>query len=426
MNILGLSQWRKGVSQKFGKFKRSDSFEFEGSNTNRKQLNPSSNKKYPSTGQLPELCVPEPSTKISRVESLKNLFSKNTEKLSDSEGHKSDSEASYWRRNGSFRNPKLTLKKLTRRRKRQPSENIELTAEKLREYLNIIQPTKEELEGMLNEIWGAETKPRNPKKLKPLNEESPKPSKLRAVRNMFSRKSFSKSDDEGDFKPKVKSKRSTSSNSLNSLNELLVHSKKTLSLSDISSLLNSIIGKSDESGYGSDSTRGHADSPRGSIKSEMSNSTNKRLPTATAEPTERYDDTDTADEDQDEDLEKIKSKRSKRQRSISNDFEQKAKKKTLRIFSKSKSSSKIETVTTEELSNLFNKLHSSENDDKAKKALDTNFLFKSPLVEKEFKCIRIKTNGNEPIGISLTPRETNLHTTMYLIERIEDDSIAGR
>lgn len=287
---------------------------------------------------------------------------------------------------------------------------------------------------MINDFASNETK-RNQKsrRLDILSEEraTPKQSrKFKVMRNMFSLRSSSKSDDENDVKPP----RSVSSSSLTNLNEFLANNKKALSLSEISSVLNSIIIKSDESGYGSDSTRTGTESPGGSIKSAKSDPNE----TITQEKMKYYeDDTDTAEEDDDNEpttLRKIKRTpvrcSSKRPRSLNEETEQ---------LNASKRSSRIYGKRSPNKSGDLEKLNQSFNDKLDKLILEFNSsvaqhastfkskeIMRQPLLEKEFKCVRLRLEDGEEAGICVEPKIVSGPSAPYVITEIMSGSAAER
>lgn len=380
--------------------------------------------------------------RISRVESLRNLFSR-SDKTSDSEAdNRSDSESDL---------RKLTRKGTLRGKKRlkSMSDNIALNQQQLTDYLSLLQLNPEEFQDMLNDFTSNENK-RNQKsrRLDILSEEraTPKQSrKFRAVRNMFSLRSSSKSDDENDVKPSRQTNRSVSSSSLTNLNEYLTNNKKALSLSEISSVLNSIIIKSDESGYGSDSTRTGTESPGGSIKSHFSDPA-KTDPneTITQKKMNYYDDdTDTAEEDDENEpatsrtIKRMGLRSSKRPRSLSEDVEPlNASKRCSRLYGKrspSKPTSSVElNVSVEQLNQSFNdkldKLILEFNSSVAQHstAFKSKEITRQPLLEKEFKCVRLRLGENEEAGICIEPKITTGLSTPYVISEILPGSAAER
>ncbi|GJQ69933.1 hypothetical protein Trydic_g13332 [Trypoxylus dichotomus] len=264
-----LATWGRKVGETWEKIKRGDSSEML-SLTSGKRRNWTPNQK--STSILSHNDAPVTQStfkKISRVESLKSLFSrsdKHSEKNSDIETDlKNDDEIQQIR---TERNQKQTIR--AKERYKSIADNIELTEKQLIDYLSIIQPTREELKQLLKEFVETDKEnSRNSKKLATVSENHQNQKtkgKFKGVKNLFSLKSSSKSENEDD----CRTKRSTTSGSLSSLTELLCNSKKTSSsLSEISAILSpTLLAKSDESGYASDSTTVPTDSPRESLKSQ--------------------------------------------------------------------------------------------------------------------------------------------------------------
>ncbi|XP_018328621.1 uncharacterized protein LOC108739282 isoform X2 [Agrilus planipennis] len=169
-------------------------------------------------------------------------------------------------------NTKKTVKYTARSKRKLKStmENLELNEKQLLDYLLLVKPDAKELKDLINDLKANEK--RKSKKMTSLAEENTGKTlrKKKSVRNLFSL-SFSKSDDESECINRFK--RTSSSGSLSSLSDMLMHTKKALSLSEISSMVSSITGKSDESGYSTDSTR-NPSSLRASFKSTCSDSSN--------------------------------------------------------------------------------------------------------------------------------------------------------
>lgn len=400
--------------------------------------------------------------RVSRVDSIKNLgiffrYDKNSDTETE---QKSDSESSESRRLFSY-------KKKGKKRTKCPSGNIDLTEQQLLEYLSIIQPTKKDLQAMLNEINGTDVKQTDTiRRLSSLSEErTPKPNRrFKGMRNIFSIRSSSKSDDESNdyIKHETKSqKRSISLSSLTSLTEIFSSkSKKTLSMSDISTILNSLLIKSDESGYGSDSTRTDMDSPRSSIKSDTSEIATPKLTPNTSKldktltpgdqnmhfPNNRLaynDDTDSADDDDKIDTMKKKksldvSSRMKRPRSKSSDFDQNtSRKRSNNLTSPIKKTNDLLPnkpelkMSFEELSQTFTaKLDKLSLDYNTTIAYPTSILRnadvnRQPLLEKEFKCVRLRLNEEDVVGVTIAPKD-NSPSTAYIVTDIAPGSASER
>ncbi|KAF2883591.1 hypothetical protein ILUMI_22586 [Ignelater luminosus] len=218
--------------------------------------------------------------KVSRVDSIRHMFLRNEKRTETNSNQILNSELLpndlkkiyevYKETSSSKKNEDRHVK--GRKRSKNIADTLELSEQQFLDYLLLMKPnTPEEFKALISELTGEEKRV-VPNKMEVLSEEKPTHKhsrKFKAVKNLFSKLS-SKSDDEGDT-ISLRAKRSVSSGSLTSLSEFLMNSKKALSLSEISSVLmpKPKIIKSDESGYGSDSTR--MDSPRGSIKSQVSN-----------------------------------------------------------------------------------------------------------------------------------------------------------
>ncbi|KRT79527.1 PDZ domain-containing protein [Oryctes borbonicus] len=259
-----LVTWGKKVGEKWEKIKRGDSSEMLSLASGKRKnwtpnQQPTSILFHNDAASIPQSTF----KKISRVESLKSLFSRSdrySEKNSDTENEQTRTER---------QSQKQTIR--AKERYKTIVDNIELTEKQLIDYLSIIQPTREELKQLLREfVENDEENSRNSKKLATVSEDRQNHKtrgKFKSVKNLFSLRSSSKSDNVCD----PRTERSTSSGSLSSLTELLCNSKKTSSLSEISIALSpTLLAKSDESGYASDSTRAPIDSPRESLKSEKS------------------------------------------------------------------------------------------------------------------------------------------------------------
>ncbi|KAJ8945620.1 hypothetical protein NQ314_009148 [Rhamnusium bicolor] len=151
------------------------------------------------------------------------------------------------------------------------SENLELSQQQLLDYLILIKPNSQELD----KIFIFYQKKKNQEKSR--------------FKSIFSRSS--KSDDESDLKLHPKN---SSTDSLTSLINFILPRKS----SNISPKLPTKF-KSDESGYGSDSTKAASiDSPIGSIKSQISNISQEEEKTKLSTSHFYTDDTDTAEEDE--------------------------------------------------------------------------------------------------------------------------------
>lgn len=406
------------------------------------------------------------SKRVSRVESIRNLFTR-SDRTSDSEADtRSDSDVSQTdlRKIGTSKNANKTLR--GKKRLKSISDNIALNQQQLTDYLTLLQLSPEEFQDMLNDLTSSEAKrTHKSRKLGILSEErcTPKQSrKFRGVRNIFSMRSSSKSDDENEMKRDSKSKRTVSSGSLTNITEFLSNTKKTMSLSEISSVLNSMIVKSDESGYGSDSTRTGTESPGGSIKSQTSDmvvtgsptknhfSQESTLTSSTNLYNNENDDTDTAEEDDEDDMRVTRkakktltrtSSKMKRARSNSEESDQmNLSKRNFRPYGTKRSYNSISNGNGDELKMTVEELNRTFNEKLDKLILEFNTsmaqhtsTFKSkeisrqPLLEKEFKCVRLRLDSeNEAPGVCIAPKNANEQSTPYVITEILPGSAAEK
>lgn len=408
------------VGQKWDQLKRSDSSEIlQVTPGRRKQWSPLHKQTTPpNDGVSPK--------RMSRVESLKSLLGSDGEesrfdKLSKAELRKIYDM--YKNVNDSPQNERPTK---SRRRVKSTTDNLELSQQQLLDYLMLIKPDNQELEKLFAQV--SNESPKNKNRLEILNEEKnhSKPSRFK-MRNIFGIRSSSKSDDESEFKP---TRLLSSTGSLTSLTNFIMPHRRNSNHSPV--LPNKI--KSDESGYGSDSTRTTGvDSPRGSIKSQLSDlsSNDKReiLPKPSTSKSCYNDDTDTAEEDDDEMIVPKKFGRSlkkftnkKRSRSHSEDSDTFSRRKSIRL---KKSPSKAEKfkVSIEDLSQAccdkLNKLKIGA-DFRMKPKESSN-----KILEREFKCVRLRLERNESIGVVISPHENGPAVT-YTIANIEPKSAAEK
>ncbi|CAG9828237.1 unnamed protein product [Diabrotica balteata] len=307
------------------------------------------------------------------------------------------------------------------------SDNLELSQQQLLDYLILMKPNTEELDRIFTEITEEPVR-REPKRLGMLTEE--KRSRASKFKSIFSRSS-SKSDDEGDLKLHPKN---SSTDSLTSLINFIIPGRRSHSNSS-PKLPNKI--KSDESGYGSDSTKTvtSIDSPIGSLKSQNSTvCTDQRDETSTAGTSDYYnDDTDTAEEDNDDSEmtitknSKFRKQSKKRSRSRSEDNDSLSKRKSVKFKrSPSKKSLDKHKISIEDLSQNYCdklKLNTENFEVKAKKrqgATNVGHL------EKEYKCIKLKIGRYEHLGIKIGPNYGRDSTISYSITDIVPDSVAKR
>ncbi|XP_018578967.1 tyrosine-protein phosphatase non-receptor type 13-like isoform X2 [Anoplophora glabripennis] len=324
----------------------------------------------------------------------------------------------YRSMNDSCSRPDKTLK--TGRKAKCTSENLELSQQQLLDYLIMMKPNNQELDKIFSEI--SNDSKDNSGRLSILTEEKKSKSKFRSL---FSRSS--KSDDESDLRLHPKN---SSTDSLTSLINFIMPRRST---SNISPNLPHKF-KSDESGYGSDSTKATSiDSPIGSIKSQISNVSNDETNAQHKEnvtTSDFYnDDTDTAEEgDNDRTLTNwCRGTSKKRSRSRSDDNDSFSKKKSLKL-KRSPSKKEQFRAPAEDLSqNCCHKLDGLKlNEEKIeeKKSKIKNQTSKIP--EKEFKCVKLKISKGEFVGIKIGPNYGWGSTINYIITDIIPHSAAYR
>lgn len=304
---------------------------------------------------------------------------------------------------------------------------------------------------------------------------------INAMKNMFTLKS-SKSLDNTTMSRKDKRKqiRSISSGNMSSL--FASNHKKTLSLEEIRCVLSNILIKSDESGYGSDSTRTSSDSPCGSIKSQTNPQTstpnNQTTPTSIAEespedntlvnvsaPDENTliesneievtvnekrdcstftptcdDDTDSADDDIFLETRK-KPRKMKAQirrtpsahtkaKNIRNDQSFLRKRNLTSVMKKAENVKKCDPITMEE---FFSNSNYSPISTGLKLRTDgartnplslrsdvttTPVLSRQSIFDKEYKCIHLKLNDEEDTGIIIHKKDESVANSPYVIVNI--------
>lgn len=300
------------------------------------------------------------------------------------------------------------------------SENLELSQQQLLDYLIMMKPNSQELDKIFSEL--SDDSKNNSGRLGILTEEKKSKSKFRSL---FSRSS--KSDDESDLKLHPKN---SSTDSLTSLINFIMPRRST---SNISPNLRHKF-KSDESGYGSDSTKAASiDSPVGSIKSQISNvsSDEKDMQRAENATTSDFynDDTDTAEEDNnDRTLTSwYRGLSKKRSRSHSDDSDSFSKKKSVKIKRSPTKKDKFK-MSVEDLSqNCCHKLDGlklNAEKEEEKKNKNKNHTLKVP--EKEIKCVKLKVGKGECVGIKIGPIYGRDSTTSYTITDILPHSAAYR
>ncbi|KAB0801082.1 hypothetical protein PPYR_05436 [Photinus pyralis] len=432
----GFTTWGKKVGRKWDQIKRSDSSEILSTSGRRRHWSPL---RFRSESTQHHDGINN--RKVSRVDSLRNMFSRNDRHFEPNsnclssellpidvkkiyEVYKEASNRKYDDRT-------------TRNKKRTKSlaNNLELNEQQFLEYLLLIKPTtKEEFQKLINEL--SEQDQQLTHKMEVLTENKPTykhSRKFKVVKNIFSKFS-SKSDDEGDT---VCSK-SSKSGSLTSLSELiLTSSKKAFSLSEISRVLPSkpAVIKSDESGYGSDGTR--MDSPRGSIKSQVSNLSEDVQSSGSST------DTDTTISNLSSDykptslnaliFQNPKPLQSPDLGSTSdyhfNEFRSSHRSRYSSRKGRNSSADKTEVNTSffrpldEDV--LFNTISNSSI------AYPTATLQSygktcGASVEKEFKCARLKLQNSESSGITVGIKNDTINSGVYVITCISPNSVADR
>nr|XP_023013076.1 uncharacterized protein LOC111503088 isoform X2 [Leptinotarsa decemlineata] len=298
------------------------------------------------------------------------------------------------------------------------SDSLELSQQQFLEYLILMKPNVEELDKIFSNLNIDSAHSQS--KLDIVSEEKrQKPSRFKSF---FSR-STSKSDDEGDFKRHPKN---SSTDSLTSLINFIMPSRK--SVSNFSPRLPSKF-KSDESGYGSDSTKAASiDSPVGSIKSQISNISNEQVtPQNISAPTKDYsdEDTDTAEEDNEQDTTFtpfVQFPSKKRSRSRSADYESLSRRKAFK-FKKSPIKKDMLKMSIEDLTQTCDKLQLDQGKDEAEiKSKQAS----SSIEEKEFKCVRLKVGRNETVGIEIGPSTGQDSSISYSIINLLPYSVAKR
>lgn len=347
--------------------------------------------------------------------------SKNVEEKSELRLSQSDLRKIYdMYRNMNDRGDKIINK--NRRNARCISDNLELSQQQLLDYLILMKPSTQELDRIFSEI--AEDEPRHePKRLGRLSEE--KRSRASKFKSMFSRSS-SKSDDEGDLRHHPKN---SSTDSLTSLINFIIPGRRSTSNSS-PKLPNKII-KSDESGYGSDSTKTTSiDSPIGSIKSQTSAISTDQSKDNTAATTSDYyhDDTDTAEEDNAEESPVFRISSKKRSRSRGEDTDSFNRRKSFKFKrsptktnkEKEKLKMSVEDLTQNYCDKL--KLNTENVELRAKKRQCTSIGH----LEKEYKCVTLKIGRNDMLGLKIGPSYGADSSVTYSITDILPNSAAKR
>ncbi|CAH1153738.1 unnamed protein product [Phaedon cochleariae] len=295
------------------------------------------------------------------------------------------------------------------------SDNLELTQQQLNDYLLLMKPNTEELDKIFTETSACPSTAR----LGSLPEENKK--KTSKFRSLFSRAS-SKSDDETESKHHP---RNSSTDSLSSLLGLILPGRR-------SSPKLPCKFKSDESGYGSDSIK---DSPIGSVRSQQSCGSEELREAPSASKYE--DDTDTAEEDDlDVTVTSVTRMPSKKRTRPSNDSDTDslARRKSIKLKrSPTKRDKNEATISVEELSRtcrdqlrlggaikdggLLRKEHGPSRKGGPSKA---------NVVEKEYRCVRLKVGSDEVAGITIGPCFGRDEKIGYSITDVLPNSVARR
>lgn len=450
-NNNGFTTWGKKVGQKWDQIKRSDSSEILSTSGRRRHWSPLRFRSE-STHQHDGVN----NRRISRVDSLRNMFSRNDRHFEpnssclNSELLPIDVKKIYevYKEASNKKYDDRTIK--TKKRTKSVVNNLELNEQQFLDYLLLIKPTtKEEFQKLINEL--SEEDPKLTHKMEVLteNKSTCKHSrKFKVVKNILSKFS-SKSDDEGDV-VYSKSAKSVSSGSLTSLSEvILTSSKKAISLSEISRVLppKPAVIKSDESGYGSDGTR--MDSPRGSIKSQVSNlsedvsssgSSTDTDTTITNSSTDRHHFKQTA-------RNALIFKNTTPLQSYDSNSSCDYRFNEFRCSHRSKYSSRknrnIDNVNendkTEVQGSVFRSLDEDVLFNSKSDNVDSNSTLAYPTttlqsyakssassIEKEFKCVRLKLQNNESSGITVGVKNNPIHSGICVITYISPCSVADR
>ncbi|CAG9855467.1 unnamed protein product [Phyllotreta striolata] len=304
----------------------------------------------------------------------------------------------------------------SRRNGRCISENLELSQQQLLDYLLLMKPNSQELDKIF--LPDDQRDHHDSKRLGILTEG--KRSRTSRLKSIFTRSS-SKSDDEGDMKLHPKN---SSTDSLTSLINFILPSRRSVSNSS-PKMSNKF--KSDESGYGSDSTKTATsiDSPIGSIKSQNS-AVSSDQGTSNAGATSDYyqDDTDTAEEDDINDF--IRKPSKKRSRSKSQEIESQQRRKSFK-FKRSPTKTNREKdklkVSVDDLTKNYCdklKLNNDSADLQTKRRLCTGY------TDKEYKCVRMKYGRNEVLGIKVESSLAGNSSSTYHVVEILPNSVAKR
>ena len=352
--------------------------------------------------------------------------------------HKSDPElhdTKHERKISNDRKKKYSLR--NKQRYKSTTDNLELNEEQLCDYLSIIRPNEEELKQFFIEFCKDDT-PDITAKLESVTEDHQiegSPKKYRSSDSISSIKSSQK------LKECNSVKRIKLSRSLTSLTEFMCTLKKTLSLSEVSSALTTFLNKSDESGYGNDSTKRNVNSPKCFKRSDITDATsifdNEQDMKSTTNASEK--------------LCKIPPGKKKTDNFLGTDTKHKVNKDNkvtlLSPFDENKQVSLKDNIEKRIFKESSTGPRYDENDkiskDSAvidKKTINHSHLYSSKSIfnssfnnnkikstEKEYKCVRLKPETNAPIGIYISPTNMcNNRSCSYVITKITPKSIAAK
>ncbi|XP_066140142.1 inaD-like protein isoform X2 [Euwallacea fornicatus] len=308
----------------------------------------------------------------------------------------------------------------TKRKMKCMSDNLELNQSQLMEYLKLMDPSSEQLDKIFDDEEDAAL-------------ESKKKNRRSRFKSMFTIRSSSKSDDEGEGFRKLDNQRSSSTDSLTSFLNYIMPKKKTAKAKM----------KSDESGYGSDSAKPVIDSPVGSVKSQISQTSHEVDTDGEADRTlvvkngHAYrehvgssDETESADEDMEMETTYSFSKfygrsprkpvTKKRTRSQSKDDE--LARNVVKRRSIKQKSSPMKMCVDEDMEQCSHGVQNIKISDSPLK----NHCNVTNVVEKEFKCVKLKMRRNEMVGIKISPSGGDDGTSTYTITEIVPNSVASK
>lgn len=267
---------------------------------------------------------------------------------------------------------------------------------------------------------------------------------INAMKNMFILKSSKSFDSTVAKKDKSRGKSIHSSSANNSFSD----DKKTLSLEEIRCVLGNILIKSDESGYGSDTTRTSSESPCGSIKSQQTNLQNASpIKTVDMESTEPVnnpltspllddnemevivhekrdcnsfattcdDDTDSASEDIDFYLESRK-KQCKAKSQIRRTPSSQLKLKNLRNDNSFLRKRNLNAIRK------YDQVARTSRFDTSK----TGVLGCEPVTNKEYKCVHLQLNDGEDPGLIIMNNDKDGPNSPYVIVNVIPGMAAER